>query len=224
MMIDFSVEIENKIQKAVDQLNKILPLKKRQSSLSSSMKQLHKDILSSYVNLGRSLNRKEIAERVDNIDEAVSVLKDNDLVVFSDAGEPIGAYPFTMESRVHRLNVNSHQLHCMCALDSLAVSPMFDIPVEISSQCHVSGNAVNIKQNNHEIMNKDDVDDLFFGINWGSASNSCCCADSLCTEMVFLKGEDLASNWQAEDSGNREIFDLHEAVEFAARFFVPLME
>jgi Alkylmercury lyase len=220
----FLIESEDKVQKAVDRLNDILPLKEKQSSLSSSMKQLHKDILFSYFNTGRSLTRNEIAEKVGDINEAVNILQTKDLVVFDASGEPIGAYPFTMEPRVHKLNVNGHQLQCMCALDSLAVSSMFDIEVEISSQCHVSKQKVSIKQKNLEFENIKELNDLYFGISWSSAETSSCCANSLCTEMIFLKGDDLAGNWQLEDRSNREIFDLDEAAEFSARFFMPLME
>lgn len=42
-------------------------------------------------------------------------------------------------------------------------------------------------------------------------------------EMMFLKDDKIAEQWLAEDPTNREIFTLQEAVEFGARFFVPLM-
>lgn len=78
---------------AVDRLNKILPLKQNQQKLDNSLKQLHLDILASYVKTGRSLTRDEIAQRVDDIDIATTTLQKNDMVVFDDNGEPIGAYP-----------------------------------------------------------------------------------------------------------------------------------
>ena len=53
---------------------------------------------------------------------------------------------------------------------------------------------------------------------------SACCANSLCTEMLFLRDGEVARQWQAKDAENREIFTLRVAVEFASRFFVPLME
>jgi len=223
-MRQFSTEVENKIDNAVARLNKVLPLKQSQLSLTPSMNQLYHDVLFSYVDIGRSLNRNEMASRVENINEVIDVFKEKDLIVFDDAGEPVGAYPFTMETREHKLSVNGHQLHCMCALDSLAVSPMFNKSVEIISKCHVSGQAVYVKQSAFEILNADDVADLFFGINWGTASNTCCCANSLCAEMIFLKGHKAMSDWMNEDLENREVFELQEAIEFAARFFMPILE
>ena len=223
-MKNISVEVRNKIDNAVNRLNKILPLKQSQLSLTPSMNQLYHEILFSYIEIGRSLNRNEISDRVDDVDEAINIFKEKDLIVFDDTGEPVGAYPFTMESRKHKLYVNNHQLNCMCALDALAVSPMFNKPVEISSRCHVSDEAVYIKQSGFNISNANDVVDVYFGIDWGSASNTCCCANSLCGEMVFLKGNEVVTDWLNADLESRETFKLDEAIEFAAQFFMPILE
>ncbi|MCK5001379.1 MAG: hypothetical protein KAS57_00030 [Gammaproteobacteria bacterium] len=216
--------MSEKIDKAIDHLNKILPLKANQQSMSLDMQALHRDILHSYVELGRSLNRGEIAQRVDNLEEAVKTLQQKDMVVFDDSGEPIGAYPFTMEKREHKISVNGHLVHSMCALDSLAVSPMYGVELEINSVCHVSGESVVIRQKGLEILNASAVRDVYFAINWNAASANSCCADSLCTEMIFLKGESVANNWFNEDAEHRQIFTLDEAVGFAAGFFMPLLE
>ena len=216
--------MDKKIKKAIDQLNGILPLKASQQSLSSEMQALHRDILYSYVELGRSLNRDEITQRIDNVGEAIKTLQQNDIVVFNGGGEPIGAYPFTMEKREHKIRVNGYLVHSMCALDSLAISPMYDVEVEIDSVCYVSGDRVVIRQKGFDVINAPDVQDVYFGINWNAVSASSCCADSLCTEMIFLKGESVANNWFDEDSKHRQIFTLGEAVEFASGFFTPLLE
>ena len=216
--------MSKKIQAAIDHLNKILPLKASQQNMSAAMQALHRDILYSYIDLGRSLTRKEISQRADNVDEAVKTLQQNDMVVFDDRGAPVGAYPFTMEKREHKISVNGHLVHSMCALDSLAVSPMYGIELEINSICHVTGVPVVIRQKGLEILNACDVQDIYFAINWNAASANSCCADSLCTEMIFLKGELIANNWFNQDTDHRQIFTLEEAVEFAAGFFVPLLE
>lgn len=214
----------SKISEAVKRLNKILPLKVNQQSLSGELRLLHRDILYSYIDIGRSLNRAEIAQRVENIEETIKILQQNDLVVFDGSGEPIGAYPFTMEQREHKLSVNGHIVHCMCALDSLAVSAMYGVDVEINSACLLSGSPVLIQQKGYELFNAADVQDVCFVINWNAASANTCCADSLCTEMIFIKGQSAAQNWCNEDAENRQIFTLDEAIEFAAGFFKPLLD
>ena len=216
--------MNEKIKKAIDHLNKILPLEANQKSMSPEMQKIHRDILYSYVDLGRSLTRDEVSQRVDNIEDVIKILQKNDLVVFDERGEPIGAYPFTMEKRKHKISVNGHLIHCMCALDSLAISPMYDIELEINSVCEVSGDAIFIRQKGLDVLNHSDVQQVYFGINWGAASTSSCCANSLCMEMIFLKVELLANHWCDEDSEHRQIFTLDEAVKFAAGFFVPLVQ
>lgn len=218
MSTDSSVKISN----AIDHLNKILPLAQRLHALEPEMAVVYRNILRSYVDIGRSLNKSEIASQVDDVDTAIEVLKSNDMVVFDENNEPVGAYPFTMEQRVHRMDINGHGLHCMCALDALAVSPMFEIETVISSECAVTGEAIKIRQRNRDIINLDDNRDVYFGISWNSAANDCC-ATSLCTEMLFLKGGAIADAWRDEDPDNRELFSLSEAVDFAAGFFVPLL-
>ena len=213
--------MSQKVTSAIRRLNTILPLRENQQALNKPLRDLHRAILYSYIEQGRSLNRTEMANFVDNIDEAIATFKQYDLLVFNDNDEPVGTYPFTMEPRVHRVRVNGHTVHCMCAMDALAVSPMFHLPTQIYSCCHVSTRPISIEQNEIDVTS--DNQPLFFGINWNSASAKSCCANSLCTEMIFLAGDDTAKNWLTESSDQREIFTLQEAVAFATGFFVPLM-
>ena len=215
--------MNNKVDQALDRLNSILPLSKMQKSLEPSMQELHRDILRSYVTHGRSLNRDELLARVNNIDTVVEILSSKDLVDFSQ-GEPIGAYPFTMEDREHIVHINNHTLHCMCALDALSVSSMFDQPAVIDSQCRVSNTRIHIEQNGNIISNNKDNADVYVGISWGAATDDSCCANTLCTEMIFIKGEEIANNWLNTDSNNHELFNLDEAIEFGSRFFKPLLD
>jgi mercuric reductase len=215
--------MDEKLENALNHLQRILPLKERQATCSPEIKRLHQQILRSFVTKGRILTREEMAQQVSNLDEAVNILQSNDMVIFSEDGEPVGAYPFTMEKRAHKIQVNGYQLYAMCALDALAVSPMFSIDTQISSQCRVTGDSVEIRQSGKTIKNVAEAGNVYFGIVWGAADGSSCCADSLCMEMIFLRDADIAQEWLAEDAENREIFTLQKSVEFAARFFVPLV-
>jgi hypothetical protein len=180
-------------------------------------------ILKSYVERGRTLNKAEIAERVENIDDAISTLRSNDMVVFDSNDEPVGAYPFTMEQRDHKITVNGKTIHSMCALDALAISPMFNVKTHIDSKCHVTGDPVSIDQLDQEVLNSNENEEVHFGLNWNSAANNCC-ATSLCTEMIFLKDKETAETWLSEDTENREIFTLDAAIDFATQFFKPLVD
>ena len=216
--------MDTRVDQALARLNTILPLKSRQQECSAEVKALHQNILRSFVDRGRILDREEMAQQVGKLDEAINALQSRDLVVFSADGEPVGAYPFTMETREHRVEVNGHRVHAMCALDALAISPMFGMDTRISSQCRVSGDALHITQSGQTIENPGEAGDIHFGIIWAAANSDSCCADSLCMEMMFLKDTDTARDWLAASPANREIFTLEQAVGFAARFFVPLMD
>lgn len=212
-----------KINKALQRLISVLPLKVNQDKCNTEIKHLHQAILRSFVEKGRILNHEEMACYTDDVDKSLAILKEYDMVVFSTKGEAIGAYPFTMEKREYAIQVNNHTVYAMCALDALAVSPMFDMDAQISSQCRVTHDAINIKQSRQTITHLDEVANVHFGIIWAAASEGGSCANSLCMEMIFLRDKEIAQQWMAEDLDNREIFSLQEAVEFSERFFVPLM-
>ncbi len=216
--------MNEKVESALNRLNAVLPLKERQDNCRPEIKTLHQAILCSFVENGRSLSRAEMAQQVSDVAEAITILQSNDMVVFGADGEPIGAYPFTMAAREHQIQVNGHQVHAMCALDALAISPMFGLVTEINSQCRVTGEPVHIRQAGETIENMDESGGVYFGIVWGAAEGGACCADSLCREMIFLRDGDVAGQWLAAEPENREIFTLPDSVAFAARFFVPLMD
>ena len=215
--------MNTKVESALQQLNTVLPLKERQENCSPAVQALHQAVLRSFVENGRSLTRAEMAQQVSDVDAAVTILQNNDMVVFGEDGEPIGAYPFTIEAREHQIQVNGYQVHAMCALDALAVSPMFGMDTEINSQCRVTSDPIYIQQAGKTIKNMNETSNVHFGIVWGAADGSACCADSLCMEMIFLRDGAIAEQWLADDPENREIFTLPQSVEFAAQFFVPLV-
>ena len=214
--------MNKKVKAAVYRLNEILPLAERQKKLSEEHANVYQNILKSYVEIGRTLNKDEIAQQVEDIDDTINTLRSNDMVVFDDNDEPVGAYPFTMEQRDHKIRVNGFTVHSMCALDVLAISPMFNVKTHIDSKCHVTGENISIDQMDQEVLNRDECGDVHFGISWSSAANNCC-ATSLCTEMIFLKDKEVADTWLSEDLENREIFTLNEAIEFSTQFFKPLV-
>lgn len=215
--------MNNKLENALKRLNAILPLKKSQDKCAPEVKELHQHMLRSFVTRGRILSKAEMAQWVSDVPEAINVLSKHDMVTFSESGEPVGAYPFTMMEREHKVRVNEHQIHAMCALDALAIGPMFEEATEITSQCRVTGDPVKIQMSGETILNLAEVRDIHFGIAWGAADVNSCCADSLCMEMIFLRDTETAQKWLSDDAGGREVFTLQEAVQFSSRFFVPLL-
>ncbi|MCB0213304.1 MAG: hypothetical protein KDJ52_28435 [Anaerolineae bacterium] len=215
--------MNNKLENALNHLNSILPLKQSQEACAPEIKELHQQILRSFVTRGRILTREEMAQWVGDVPQAIDVLSSYDMVTFSESGEPLGAYPFTMLEREHQVRVNGHQVHAMCALDALAVAPMFEETTEVTSRCRVTADPITIQMSGETILNLAEVRDNHVGIAWEAADAASCCADSLCTEMIFLRDAETAQKWLADDSAGREVFTLQEAVQFASRFFAPLL-
>ncbi|MEZ5541950.1 MAG: alkylmercury lyase family protein [Pseudomonadota bacterium] len=208
---------------ALAQLNSLLPLAAHQTALAPALQSLHRDILRGFAERGLPPTRAEIAARPDigDVDAALARLAGDDLVVLDTAGGGVtGAYPFTTEARVHRVQVGGHTVHAMCALDALSVAPMFGVETRIDSRCHVSGQAIAIHMRGADVLTAQPPAP-WLGIRWQATSG--CAAQSLCLEMVFLRDGATAAAWRAEDPDHISIFDLPDAVAFGAAFFRPLL-
>lgn len=197
-------------------LNGLLPLKERQNAVPRTDANVHRSILRSFAGQGRPENKRAADT------ETLERLHSKDLIVLDGQGRIVGAYPFTLERTPHRLTISGHRLHAMCALDALAVSPMFDCEVQIDSQCALSGEPINIRQRGQNLLEVKPAENLLLGIHWQPVTG--CAAHSLCREMVFLRDLEAAMAWQQTDPEPRELFELQEAVQIAAQFFAPLMQ
>jgi mercuric reductase len=229
---------------ALQRLNDLLPLKKRQQALPKPLASIHRMVLRSLAEQGRAPTTEEIAavlgSRASALD-ALAVLSSNDLIVLdtpvvkdelsrrlslkNPEGKIIGAYPMTTEKTPHRVLVGGKggkEIHAMCAVDALAISQMFGVESCIDSKCQATGEAIYICQKGREILAARPSADIRVGIRWQHFTT--CAAHTLCTEMVFLKDAATAANWKAKDPEAIELFTLPEAVEYAAAFFLPLLE
>ena len=214
--------MDTKVKTALQRLDSILPLLAGLQALSNEDAGLYCKLLNSYIERGQTLSRDEVSNLVADAEQSLNHIVESKLIVLDADGNPAGAYPFTSQVREHKVHINGVTAHCMCALDALSVSPMFNTPTVIDSECRVTGDPVHIEQNGTDFSGGSL--DAWFGINWGAAADDLVCAESLCLEMMFLKNAETASQWLAESPETREIFDLPSAVEFAAAFFVPLAE
>jgi hypothetical protein len=208
---------------SLDKLNTLLPLRARQSQLDPQLRNLHIAILRHFVTAGQPLSREQVAQQLGDagVDAALARLADDDLVVLSaDRRDIEGAYPFTAEHCVHRVLVNGHTVHAMCALDALAIAPMFETATRIDSRCHITDAPVEIHMQGTELLSAK-PGDARVGIHWQGTTG--CAAQSLCMEMVFLGDAETAQRWQQQDSDNTDLYKLADAVRFAAAYFRPLL-
>lgn len=217
-------DMSESIKSSVLRLNDLLPLKARQDRHVPAFRALHRAVIVSLVVRGRPPSRAEIAAQVGDmqVEAALARLGNDDLVVLSaDRRNILGAYPVTSEVTPHALEVNGHSIHAMCALDALAVSPLFDCPVSIRSHCRVTGDAITIRQHGERIVDASPAR-VQVGVRWQAPSGDSA-AHSLCTEMVFLKDVDVAAQWHGGDGHNHSLYTLEQAVAFGVDYFRPLL-
>ena len=188
-----STGIENcegvRLLRALRHLNRVLPLKHRQSTLPKPLAMVHRSILHSLAERGRPLSRAEIAAMLGNERaalNALTVLGSNDLIVLNSAVtkdpvtkrvmindpakvEVIGAYPFSTAATSYKVTLFGHEIYAMCALDSLSIAPMFNTETHIESKCHVTGEPIKIRQKGMELLEASPSINIQFGIRWGKA-------------------------------------------------------
>ena len=211
------------IQSAVDRLNSQLPLQARQAQLTPEVKKLHQAILHSLATRGVPPTFEEMTELVgkEQLASALQTLGKQDLIVLNAAGtDVVGAYPVTTEVTPHRLDINSHSIYAMCALDAVSVAPLFDTEVRIASLCHVSGDPIQIHMRSRDVIEANPPN-IMIGIRWQMPSGSA--AHSMCTEMVFLKDENTAKQWQGDEIKSISLFSLRDGIAFGMGFFMPLL-
>jgi len=211
------------IAAAIDQLNSLLPLQARQQVLEPPLRELHRAILRGFAMEGQPPTRAQIAARpgIDAVDAALQRLAADDLIVLTqDRSQVAGAYPFTTERRVHRVQLNGNTVHAMCALDALSIAPMFETSTRIDSRCHCSDRPIGIHMQGTQVISVQPAGP-WVGIRWQGTSG--CAAQSLCMDMVFLHDQATAEAWQQDDPGHISIIELPDAVEFGAAFFRPLL-
>ncbi len=218
-------DANDKIAAAIDKLNSQLPLLARQQALPPGLVAAHRAILRTLAEEGRALTNDELATLVgaDGVAAAIERLGSDDLAVLNNEKTAVvGAYPLTVEDTVHHLRVNGCAVNAICALDAVAVGPMYDAEVAINSRCQVTGEPIRIHQKGHRILSAEPSDDVRVGVRWQQPG--ACAAHSMCLEMVFLKDGDTARLWVEESEGDKTEFTLDEAVAFGANFFVPLVK
>lgn len=202
------------IETALKKLNTLLPLYDRQCSLSQNQREIHQSILRDFAGTGN------VQPGYDH--EVLNVLGMQDLIVLDKtSGEVTGAYPFSLKSTPHCVTIEDFEVYAMCAFDAIAIAPVFNQTTCIKSRCFLTNEIVELSQSGSKVIHSETSRNLFIGIRWQETGS--CAAESLCMEMVFLKDEETAQQWQRAENGT-SVFSLTDALEFATRYFKPLTE
>ena len=212
------------VKQAVDKLNGLLPLAARQQLLDAELSELHKVILSNFVEQSRPLAITEAAGHLSqhSVEEAFQILAQNDLIVLDVEQQMImGAYPLSYEVTPHVVEVNGHAINAMCALDALSVAPMFEVVTTIKSSCAIAGKPLSLHMQGEQVVSVEMGDNLYVGIRWQTPCGAA--AHSLCRDMVFLLGQAAVDKWRRRSDIEGSVFDLSTAVAISSAFFRPLL-
>ena len=203
------------MDEALNKLNSLLPLKERQSLLKPELKLLHQEILFSFANSGRAPKSNDNKSQLKELDE-------NDLIVLDKNTDEIsGAYPFSLKKTAHHVFLANTDLYAMCAFDAISIAPVFGVPTKVESHCHITNEKITLQQDGNTVQSVEPSKDIYIGIKWQSTGS--CAAESLCMEMVFLKNEEIATQWMGSDE-NISVFPMDEAIKFSVNYFKPLIE
>ena len=208
---------------ALARLQRLLPLADRLREQAPAARRVHRLILCSFARDGRPPEVSSLIAQMgpSEWNNARAGLANADLIVLGPEDEVQGAYPFTVVQTDHLLQLNGAQVYAMCALDALAVAPMFDCPVSIDSQCAMTRTPIAVSQRGGTLVSAQPERDIRVGIGWREPEG--CAATSLCREMVFLRDWDTAQAWRTVQPDARSLYDLDQAIALGTRFFLPLL-
>ncbi|MBS1854355.1 MAG: alkylmercury lyase family protein [Acidobacteria bacterium] len=212
------------VDSALERLNLRLPLAARLAALPPELVRVHRAILRSLYDTGSPPAPDQIAAMLSTftLERALDRLDADDLAVLSpDRTRVLGAYPMTSEPTPHLVETGDRAVHAMCAVDALAISPMFGGAVAIRSRCRITKTPVTIRQQGCQILSAEPAG-VLVGVRWEHTTRGHA-AHSLCMEMVYLRDEAAAREWHHGDTENHTVLPLGDAVELGARFFTPLV-
>lgn len=210
-------------EEALPRLSALLPLAARQTALEPATRALHQTILRALASGAEPLNVPALAEAAAIADPfaALAQLRSADLIVSDRDGAVVGAYPVTLETTPHRVWLDGRSVHAMCAVDALAVGPLFGRGTRIESSCHACGALIAFEQDDEHITPVRLLNDVHIGVAWQATCG--CAAHSLCREMVFFCGASHAAGWQGEAPEGNAVLSLPQAIRLAKAFFQPLL-
>ncbi|MBL8341009.1 MAG: hypothetical protein JNL30_06020 [Rubrivivax sp.] len=220
------------VQSSIARLEQLLPLGERRARMPAPLGAMHRRIVEALVWHGLPPSRTELEKAAGalDVDDALQALSAADLVVLGpprDEGgsrSVVGAYPVTTQRTPHALRVRARceapWVWAMCAIDALAVAPVFETEVQVDSRCRISGMPVRVRQQGERVVEVQPAT-LCVGVRWQAPIGHA--AHSLCMEMVFLLDADAARQWHAGALDRHDVYSVDEAMRFGAGFFRPLL-
>lgn len=182
-----------------------------------------------YAENGRPPRASEIAACSDILEESVRVilhkLQLRDLVGLEPGTDAIRyAYPFTETQTGHHVELKSHTLNSLCAIDALGVGGMYRSDVTVGSRCRLSGGSVRVTigDEGRTLRNVSPAGAVVwydFAYEGGTAANSCC------PSIAFFCSEEQLRRWLDPQMPLRHgvVLSIEEALEVGRAIFGPVL-
>lgn len=149
---------------------------------------------------------------------ALAALHEAGAIYLAD-GTIRAAYPFSFDPTIHRVVIGGATLYANCAVDAVAVPPMCEEAVEVSSECGLCRGPITVTMHGDRVLGTQPAAPVVF------YPSSDCCAEgpailTRCPYINFFCSRDHSMRWQAAHPEQRgTVFTLGEATAFAHEHF-----
>lgn len=196
--------------------------------LKASQDLVWRTTLELFARLGRPPRTAEIALESklteDVVQQLVSELQSQDLLGLDDSGAAIGyVYPLTARRTEHRVTLNDHVLHALCAVDALGVGAMYRTDVVIESSCRSCSADITVRTAQHGTALADARPDG--AMAWYDMAYDRSAATSCCPSIAFFCSAQHLREWRDAQCPKRAGYPLtlDEAFEVGRALFGPVL-
>lgn len=197
------------------------------AGLGEEANRLRKLILEQFLELGRALTRKEIAEELgfstEKIDSLLKELDGNDILVVDGNGEIAAAYPYSSNPTVHRVQVEDKRVFANCAVDALGIPFMVRRDAAVESECAYCDRPIKVVIQGARLVFSEPA-----AIHvWLVESEECDCAhlNSTCPHINFFCSTQHLNKWSKANSNQKGwSLNLEEATQAAKTIFEKFLD
>jgi hypothetical protein len=204
------------------------PAEKWIDPLPTSQDLAWRTLLRLFGQFGRPPHLSEIGQEIglmpEQLQTLVSELQAHDLLGMNDAADTIVyAYPFTGEATDYRVELHSHKLNALCAIDALGVGGMYQTDVTVASSCRYCESSI-------ELGTAQCGRALSYArpagvVVWYDLAYSQAAATSCCLSIGFFCCDEHLQQWLAGQTSCRAGYRLalDEALEVGRALFEPVL-
>ncbi len=156
---------------------------------------------------GRPVPREDVASREQLETSALSPVE------YDEQGRVVAFGGLSLKPTSHRFEVSGQSLYTWCALDTLLLPHVLELPAQIESTCPISGRQVRLRVGPEGLEALEPSDALMSLVVPGARLKGNVRSD-LCCHVHFFASEDAARTWISDHTGST-LLPVSEASELA---------